>query len=210
MARKLVLGVGINDASYPVIPMIKVDGVWKKSKDRCPFYQVWQAMLTRCYSKKHQDKYPSYIGVTVCEEWLTFSNFKAWMEKQDWKDKFLDKDLLYEGNKIYSPENCMFVDRRINNFLSLTTKGDYPYGVYYEPKLKAPYRAQCRNGEGRQEKLGNFIDPMTAHKAWIHRKIRLAKKYQEEYTCSQLKQGLQRVIEKLEFHLNHDLEITSL
>jgi len=210
MARKLVCGVGLNDADYPVIPMVKVDGRWKKSKDRCPFYQVWQAMLNRCYNRKYQQKNPTYVGVTVCDEWLTFSNFRNWMEKQDYKGKFLDKDLLVNENKLYSCGTCIFVDRKINNFLSLPTKGNIPLGVHYEARLRAPYRAQCWDGDGKQQKLGNFSDPMAAHKIWISAKISIAKQYYEVYTCPQLRQGLQRVINKLEYHLENNLEVKSL
>jgi len=51
-------------------------------------------MLTRCYYQKRLDIRPSYEECIVCEEWLTFSNFKKWTEQQDWEDKQLDKDFF--------------------------------------------------------------------------------------------------------------------
>lgn len=30
----------------------------------------------------------------MADEWNTFSNFKNWMEKQNWEDKQLDKDII--------------------------------------------------------------------------------------------------------------------
>lgn len=85
--RRKILGVAINDAEYVVTA--KVDGV----KISCPYYKVWANMLQRCYNKKEQERYPNYAGCTVCDEWLTFSTFKSWMERQDWRGKHLDKDI---------------------------------------------------------------------------------------------------------------------
>ena len=103
---KLVWGVGINDADYSVCP--RVDGI----HINCIYYQTWQSMLERCYSSKYQAKHPTYKSCTVCEEWLHFSNFRSWMVGQNHKGKFLDKDILELGNKIYSPETCIFVTRQ--------------------------------------------------------------------------------------------------
>ena len=108
-----VYGVGTNDAGYAIQVMESVRGANGKPKQRiiwfCPFYRRWVHMLERCYSERYQEKKPTYIGCTVCEEWLRFSNFKSWMETQDWEGKHLDKDLLVEGNKIYSPDTCILV-----------------------------------------------------------------------------------------------------
>ena len=82
---KKVYGVGINDADYTIKPTIE------NNRSKCMYYEKWIKMLQRCYSKSYQEKHPSYKGCSVCEEWLTFSNFKAWMETQDWKGKSLDK-----------------------------------------------------------------------------------------------------------------------
>jgi hypothetical protein len=101
MKERLVFGVGINDLPG-----------WRK-KD-CPIYGTWYSMLIRCYSRNFQKNNPSYKGVTVCEEWKSFSTFKQWMEKKDYKDKCLDKDILIPGNKEYGPDACMFVDPLIN------------------------------------------------------------------------------------------------
>lgn len=109
MGRKIgiVFGVGINDVG-------RVSNNKNGANYRCPFYARWHSMITRCYSEKFQYKNPSYIGCSVCDEWLTFSNFKRWMEQQDWHGKDLDKDILVKGNRVYSPETCMFVDRKTN------------------------------------------------------------------------------------------------
>lgn len=76
-------------------------------------------MLLRCYSKKEKLKLPTYDKCVVCDDWLTFSKFKLWFDKNHVEGWQLDKDLLFEGNKLYSPETCIFVPRRFN---TLTTK----------------------------------------------------------------------------------------
>ena len=116
--------MGVNDADYTVIPTVNGKQVV------CTFYRAWTAMLKRCYNPTYQANNPTYIGCTVCDEWLTFSNFKKWMMRQDFQGKQLDKDLLVKGNKLYSPETCVFVDGMINTFTidSGAIRGDYPIG----------------------------------------------------------------------------------
>ena len=119
--KKLVYGVGINDADYAT--QIKKTIGYENGKQKqkliwsCHFYEKWKSMLERCYSERFKIKFPTYKDCTVCEEWLTFSNFKSWMEEQDWQGKELDKDLLVVGNKIYSPQTCCFLTKMINTFI---------------------------------------------------------------------------------------------
>lgn len=75
-------------------------------------YSVWFNMLARCYNKQTQDANPSYVGCTVCEEWHNFQNFAKWYEENHpGLDGVchLDKDIKFEGNKIYSPLTCSIV-----------------------------------------------------------------------------------------------------
>ena len=158
--RRPLYGVGINDADYKV--NYRVDGVMY----RCPFYERWSYMIKRCYSINYQKKQKSYIGCTVTKEWLTFSIFKAWMEEQDWRGMHLDKDILAQGNKIYSPELCLFVTREIN--ILLTEKkvnvGLYPVGVCLSPNGKAfSAKISCY---GVRRCLGDFKSPCDAFAAY--------------------------------------------
>ena len=88
-------------------------------------------MLARCYSAKFQEHCPTYTGCTVAEDWLKFSNFKDWMEKQQWEGKQLDKDILFEGNKVYGPDTCVFVSPMVNTFTidSGAARGKWLIGV---------------------------------------------------------------------------------
>ncbi len=127
-ARKPVYGVGINDADYKIRQEINEKNIL------CQFYKTWKGMIQRCYDHNSQVKQPTYIGCTVCNEWLKFSNFKRWMEKQDWQGKEIDKDILVCGNKVYSPNNCMFVPKKINGMLidRGAARGKYPQGVFWK------------------------------------------------------------------------------
>ena len=170
--RKLVCGVGVNDATYPVSVYEGGKKVW-----RCPFYSRWCHMLHRVYSESYLRKKPSYIGCSVCDEWLTFSNFKAWMEAQDWEGKHLDKDILHPGNKIYSPNTCCFVDSILNTFITESDKmrGELPIGVS-KCGGRRGFMACCSNPDtGKNKTLGRFETPEEAHEEWRKEKLRIAR-----------------------------------
>ena len=170
MALNLVCKVGINDADYVVQPVIN------GRQEVCHFYQVWVSMIKRCYSKKFQVKNPAYVGCSVCEEWKTFSKFKCWMQNQNWRGKELDKDILLNGNKIYSPESCVFVSKIVNTF---TVDGGASaksriVGACFSKNHKK-FISRCNNPlSGEREHLGYFFQEIEAHQAWKKRKHELA------------------------------------
>jgi hypothetical protein len=166
-----VYGIATNDAEYQV--QIKTDG---KITWRCPYYERWADMLKRCYSTAYHKRNQSYIGCTVCDEWLLFSNFKSWMESRDWQGKELDKDILFVGNKIYSPEKCVFVHKKVNLFTTERSlhRGEWPLGVDFK-KQDGKFRSKCHNPfTMKGEHLGYFDDPNEAHLVWKKRKHELA------------------------------------
>lgn len=133
-------------------------------------------MIKRCYSPKYQSGNMTYDGCSVCKEWLTFSNFKRWMEAQDWQGKELDKDILVKGNKIYSPETCVFVSGNVNSFVieKPMKNGGFKTGVSFHISNKR-FQAQCRNPfTGKIEHIGYFDNEDGAHSAWKKRKMELA------------------------------------
>jgi hypothetical protein len=81
-------------------------------------YKTWKSMMQRCYDKNLKKKYPEYVHATVCKDWHNYSNFKKWYDKNYYKIEnqtmCLDKDILVKGNKVYSPETCVFAPERIN------------------------------------------------------------------------------------------------
>lgn len=166
--RKPIFGAGINDADYPVAvgcrgEKIKYD----------PIYSVWFHMLARCYSPKRQIRQPTYIGCTVAPEWLTFSNFRDWMLRQPWQGRQIDKDILFPGNKVYSPEACVFVTQETNLLLvdRGNERGEHPLGVTYD-KSRGLFKGAVSK-DARTVNLGRFSDPMDAHAAWQREKAKI-------------------------------------
>lgn len=175
-------GIGLNDVNYKVtlterLPCGKYAQVW-----RCPYYEKWHSMFMRCYSSYYLEKQPTYRGCVVCEEWLLFSNFRKWMVGQEWripsgKALHLDKDFLVEGNKIYSPETCIFLHQRVNNFRGdcAHRRGSCLLGTSwskvmskFESCIKSPFSK-------KKNKLGYYESELEAHFAW--------KKQKHIYSC---------------------------
>jgi len=141
--RGIVYGVGINDADYVVT--------------NCLYYRKWKHMLRRCYSSNFHIQNPSYIGCTVYEEWKVFSNFKQWMMSQDWEGKELDKDILFPGNKVYSPDKCVFVDREVNELFSKKNKHNVR-GVHYVKRIdRYVLRTSTINSDKKAKYVGSYV-----------------------------------------------------
>lgn len=150
-------------------------------------------MITRSLSSNYKKNHPTYKDVKVCKEWLIFSNFKAWMEQQDWEGKELDKDLLGDG-KLYSPDTCCFLPLEINSFL-VTKKGSgdkkYPIGAYFS-KQSGKIQARCFDPFKKKDIfLGHFDNPHEAHLAWKSYKHTLAITYSEKETDKRVSLALQ-------------------
>ena len=178
--KKLLFGVGVNDAGYVVNKRETIGCIDGKQKQKtvwiCPYYQVWRNMLMRCYDAKFQERQPTYKNCTVSTEWLIFSVFKSWMEQQDWEGKHLDKDLLFEGNKVYSHETCVFITGAVNNFTtdSRAARGEWLIGVNWD-KTAEKFHSRCNNPfTNKKEHLGRFTCEQQAHEAWLKRKLELA------------------------------------
>ncbi len=140
--KGIVYGIGINDADYVVV--------------NCLYYRKWKQMLRRCYSSNFHVKNPSYIGCIVCEEWKHFSNFKMWMMSQDWEGKELDKDILYAGNKMYSPDKCVFVDKEVNELFSKKNKHNVRGVSYCQRLQKYVLKSSTVNGEKKAKYIGCY------------------------------------------------------
>lgn len=179
--RRLVYGIGINDADYTVEVKVTISGKGERRRQTvgwaCPFFQRWKHMMQRCYSEAYQRQYPSYVGCSVAVEWHSFMAFRRWMVTQDWLDKELDKDLLAGPSKIYSPTTCLFITSRLNSFLTENTaaRGEWPIGVDLD-KRSGRFRARCRCVvTGKLTHLGCYRAADDAHTAWLDFKLHQAR-----------------------------------
>lgn len=137
-------------------------------------------MLNRCYS----GKYPTYEDCYVCEEWLNYQNFAEWFYQNyyevDNEIMNLDKDILYKGNKVYSPETCVFVPQRINTLFIKSNKirGDLPIGV---TSKNNKFMTRCKNGQNEKIYLGTFNTIEEAFKSYKEYKEKLIEQTANEY-----------------------------
>lgn len=149
-------------------------------------YQVWHSMLIRCYDEKQRYKNLTYKNCEVCDEWLCFQNFAEWYYKNYYEINNqimqLDKDILHKGNKVYSPDNCIFVPKDINVLFTKSDnmRGNYPVGVHYSKKNKK-FVAQCgiydyKENKKRKKFLGNYETPEKAFESYKQFKEKHIKK----------------------------------
>jgi hypothetical protein len=149
-------------------------------------YLTWRAMLQRCYDEKFHKKQPTYVECSVTEEWLNFQNFAAWYDLNyyqiDGEIMSLDKDILIKGNKLYSPDTCVFVPQSINSIFikGEGLRGDLPIGVHHR-KDNNKYRVKCNDGKGNQTSVGQFTNITDAFKAYKSFKEKVIKQVAEEY-----------------------------
>ena len=102
-------------------------------------YTLWKNMLERCYSDTYKKKHPTYKDCEVSENFKSFEYFYEWchsqigFSNQGWH---LDKDLLTEGNKVYSENICVFIPSEINKVLVKreALRGEYLIGVSWHKK----------------------------------------------------------------------------
>lgn len=105
-------------------------------------HKYWSGMFTRCYDEKFLNRRPTYKDCMVDEKWHNFQNFAEWFYANyytiDYEIMCLDKDILHKGNKIYAPENCVFVPKSINSLFVKcdAVRGKFPIGIRFKEKNK--------------------------------------------------------------------------
>lgn len=163
-----ILGVGVYDLA--------------NNKTNTKSRAKWRSMLNRCYYMPSLKRRPTYKDCTVCDDWLTFSNFKRWFEDTTngyQQGYHLDKDILVKGNKVYSPDTCCFVPREINALFTKkqNDRNGLPIGVSISRGL---YVATI-NINGKQFRLGGFKNPINAFNAYKIAKEQYIKELAEKY-----------------------------
>lgn len=113
----MVEGHGINDMYWGWAS----ENEWNKI-----VYRKWVNMLHRCYNEEYHKIQPTYKDCTVCDRWLTLSNFVEDFEFIDGYDRerflngelVLDKDIKSrkrgEKNKTYIMIECLLTTQPEN------------------------------------------------------------------------------------------------
>lgn len=175
----MIVGVGVCD---------KGEFSARDGKKQSSGYITWKHMIERCYDPKYAAKFPTYACCEVAEEFKSFQGFMVWATKQKGYGEpkvALDKDLLAKGNKIYSPDTCIFIPRDINVLLTKANarRGEYPLGVSLN---QGRYMATlCYFG--RNKNLGRFHSPEEAFEAY-----KKAKEAHIKFLASQYKDVLDK------------------
>lgn len=167
-------------------------------------------MLERCKEGgREQRLHPSYVGTT--SGFRDFQEFVEWSMsqygynvKEPHKDKEryynLEKDILSNGTKVYSPDTCLFVPITINNFLCLNgvNRGEHPIGVWFN-KSRNMFESGIRTGERKVNSLGCYSNSLEAHAAWQKAKVQygrsLCDKYKEH---TKMVEGFSALLDKIE------------
>jgi len=181
---------------------VEIDGEWQKviHKTISPNNyersitlsgQRWESIEKRCQvGGDQQTKYPRYEGTTNL--FHNFNEFVDWSRgevgydlrenvgQQSWA-YCIEKDILGNGSKVYSPETCLFVPNAVNIFLTArnASRGDYPIGVAWKEKNKK-FQAQVRD-RNTSRYLGLHSDPMEGHRAWQLGKIEIGRNFALEF-----------------------------
>ena len=195
----------------PYFPsVLNVGIIGQKYSSNTKEYKIWNAMMRRCFAEKYKNQFSAYVDITCCDEWLLYENFYEWMHKQvnfnNWlydDDWAIDKDILIKGNKIYSPETCLLVPRKVNNLFikRANDRGSYPIGV---TRYGNKFRARCDNPLlDKREHIGLYNTPEKAFYAYKEYKERIIKEVaQEEYDKGNITQQCYEAM------MNYKVEIT--
>lgn len=196
VATKELLSGGVKDPYFPKIFGVAYcgEGCYPMSyyrqgvKFHAPAYEVWRSKLKNIYGSTKSSHL--YMDVTFCKEWLNYQNFAKWFYAQVMlygKGGSVDKDLLFLGNREYSPYTCAYIPSAVNSLFT-GTSGKIS-GVHFD-NSKKKWVAQiqngmlCSNGNKRQTYLGMYIDKASADNAYYKAKLEhvkaVALKYQEQ------------------------------
>lgn len=188
--RRLIHGVGINDATY-LTTYVDENG----KEFRCPYYSRWRSLIQRIVCPKLHEKYPTYKDCTIEPTWLIFSNFKSWMQRQEWEGKTLDKDLLFQHNKHYGPNTCIFLPQALNKLLCLrnNARGEYPLGVSVFASQGKKYITAYCSFYAKTKNLGYFKTIEEAAQAYKSAKLNYIKELADQETNIKIKEALLRL-----------------
>lgn len=156
-----VYGVGYDTGKYG----------FKKSQNgqKTKALSVWKDMLFRCYSPKAKDCYKDcYVDC----KWHDFQEFASWFYERHFEGFELDKDILVNGNRVYSEDTCCLVPRNLNMF-KVHTRGKSVIGVV--KNSNGTYTSYCNDSYGKTINLGTRSEESEAFNLYKNYKENLAR-----------------------------------
>lgn len=138
-------------------------------------YSRWAGILERCLVSD-ENFCPAYQESELDEIWYNYSEFKLWffsqpiLSKLKVADLHVDKDLLVQGNKNYSPELCCLIPKQLNSAIVIrnTSNTGLP-GVSHRNDYPGTYRASSSaivDGRRRTKYLLSSKDPLECFYAY--------------------------------------------
>ena len=120
-----------------------------------PIYNAYLHMIERCY-KPNTKQYHRYggKGIYVCEEWKnSYAKFKEWSLNNGWKKGLeIDKDIMSNGNNMYSPETCKWVTHIEN--MQYTERASGKTGIKYISQDKRKAKVGNKSFFGQRNIMG--------------------------------------------------------
>ena len=83
--------------------------------NKTKLYKCWSNMKSRCFNKNTKS-YKDYgqRGITVCNDWLSFINFKNWALSNGYKEGCTIERINVNDN--YCPANCKWIERKAQSW----------------------------------------------------------------------------------------------
>ncbi len=106
----------VKDPFQPYVEGVGYSGTMRQVS-KTEAHKCWRHMLVRCYNEKYHSTRETYSDCSVAAEWHNFCNFEQWYLDNHVAGCHLDKDLLVQGNRVYSSTTCCFIPPYLNNLI---------------------------------------------------------------------------------------------
>lgn len=158
-------------------------------------YKRWTNIWARV------NKCSRYENVTIHDDWVYYSNFKLWWNKNYVEGLQIDKDLLSESdNRQYGPNTCCFIPGTLNTLLSGMSRTERLTGTHkvYNDKYVATLGGQSMH-------IGTFPTELEAHLAWVSAKRRRVQSVTEGLSLTpRTRQGIEALLRKMDFCIENN------
>ena len=125
--------------------------ITKHGDCKTKLYHCWLNMKNRCYNPNSVDsKWYFEKGISICDEWMDYKNFKIWASQNGYKDGLTIERL--DVNKNYCPENCTWIERNKQN----NNKSDSRFITY----------------NGQKKCLAEWIKELNLSKSFVYNRLR--------------------------------------